>query len=349
MAAVTTAAAAAAGATAEPAGSSSGTHIEIVEGSARMLYDQKEAVFYNKVQVLNRDLSIQVIKLFSETIGKERTSRYDAKMAKYQADPSSFERIPFQPEEGISVLDALAATGLRSIRYMKEIPKLRHITINDLLPEATEVAMMNVRTNGVNTEQVSVCNRDATILMYENRDPAKQYDVIDLDPYGTAAPFLDSAVQAVTDGGLLCVTCTDMPVLSGNYPEVCFAKYGSMPVKCRYMHEMALRILLNSIESAANRYKRYIVPWVSMSIDFYVRVFVRVYESPQEVKNTSLKRIHTFQSTQCPSYFNQTVGIRNKSRKDKVKSADSEPGAPAPAPAANSGPYSGQFLLVPGS
>ena len=38
-----------------------------------------------------------------------------------------------------------------------------------------------------------------------------RYDVIDLDPYGTVAPFIDSAVQAVADGGLLCITSTDMP------------------------------------------------------------------------------------------------------------------------------------------
>lgn len=41
------------------------------------------------------------------------------------------------------------------------------------------------------------------------------YDLIDIDPFGCAASFLDAGVQAVTDGGLLCVTSTDMPVLSG--------------------------------------------------------------------------------------------------------------------------------------
>lgn len=41
------------------------------------------------------------------------------------------------------------------------------------------------------------------------------YDLIDIDPFGCAAGFLDASVQAVTDGGLLCVTSTDMPVLSG--------------------------------------------------------------------------------------------------------------------------------------
>lgn len=41
------------------------------------------------------------------------------------------------------------------------------------------------------------------------------YDLIDIDPFGCAAGFLDASVQAVRDGGLLCVTSTDMPVLSG--------------------------------------------------------------------------------------------------------------------------------------
>ena len=45
-------------------------------------------------------------------------------------------------------------------------------------------------------------------------------DVVDLDPYGTAAPFIDAAVQSVNDTGLLCVTCTDLSVLATtNYPE----------------------------------------------------------------------------------------------------------------------------------
>lgn len=51
-------------------------HVEISEGSARMLYDESEAVFYNKVQVLNRDISTQVIRLFVEKFTEERSQRY---------------------------------------------------------------------------------------------------------------------------------------------------------------------------------------------------------------------------------------------------------------------------------
>ena len=35
---------------------------------------------------------------------------------------------------------------------------------------------------------------DATDLMYERKAKNDKYDVIDLDPYGTACPFLDAAL-----------------------------------------------------------------------------------------------------------------------------------------------------------
>lgn len=38
-------------------------------------------------------------------------------------------------------------------------------------------------------------------LMYSHREERNRVDVVDLDPYGSAAPFLDAAVQSVLDGG----------------------------------------------------------------------------------------------------------------------------------------------------
>lgn len=40
-----------------------------------------------------------------------------------------------------------------------------------------------------------------SMLMYEMRGKKERYDVIDLDPYGSPASFLDAAVQAVSEGG----------------------------------------------------------------------------------------------------------------------------------------------------
>jgi tRNA(guanine-26,N2-N2) methyltransferase len=320
-------------------------HVIIEEGSAYMIYDNKEEVFYNKVQVLNRDISIQVIKLFSEIYMKERNDKYQKRLLKIAAEQSSISpnhitsssssnhnqqqhnEDLIKPIAGIKILDALAATGLRSIRYMKEIPNIRSITINDLSKEATEVASNNIKINNIDENKCIIYNKDATILMYESRGQHDQYDVIDIDPYGSASPFLDAAVQAVTDGGLLCITCTDTSVLCGTYPEVCYSKYGSIPLRESYLHEGSLRILLNSIETVANKYKRYIEPWLSLSVDFYIRVFIRIYHSPHEVKLSCLKRIMIYQSLHCPTfYFENLISKRivNKKLKTSHKHAHKE-------------------------
>ena len=48
------------------------------------------------------------------------------------------------------------------------------------------------------------------MLMYEHREPfSRQFDVIDLDPYGSPTKFLDSAVQAIRDGGITSLSYTN--------------------------------------------------------------------------------------------------------------------------------------------
>ena len=78
------------------------------------------------------------------------------------------------------------------------------ITANDLSGAATASIELNVQHNGVG-DIVKPTTSDARVHMYDAASsPAqteqKLYQVIDLDPYGTAAPFLDAAVQALTDG-----------------------------------------------------------------------------------------------------------------------------------------------------
>lgn len=42
---------------------------------------------------------------------------------------------------------------------------------------------------------------DDSVKMYNHRTEATRFDCIDLDPYGSAVPFLDAAIGAVADGG----------------------------------------------------------------------------------------------------------------------------------------------------
>ncbi|XP_065826453.1 tRNA (guanine(26)-N(2))-dimethyltransferase-like [Oscarella lobularis] len=266
----------------------------VSEGKATILYPRNEEVFYNPVQEFNRDLSTAVIREF---IGEK---------------------------SNVSILEALAASGLRSIRYALEIPRgLSRIVANDLSPAAVESIKRNVEHNQVNHIVTPTCT-DASLLMYQHR--VKKFDVIDLDPYGSPSPFLDSAVQAVSDGGLLCVTCTDMGVLCGSNSEASYAKYGSVSLKASYCHEMALRIALASIESHCARYKRYIRPLLSVSVDFYIRVFVQVFTGAVHVKDSASKKAYVYRCIGCDSFHLQNVG----KRVEKEKSIKYSPGTGPP-------------------
>ncbi|KAJ4886321.1 putative tRNA (guanine(26)-N(2))-dimethyltransferase 2 [Raphanus sativus] len=309
----------------------------IKEGEAEILLHKKNQVFFNKAQVNNRDMSIAVLREFIS----KRKQEHEAKLSKrnrstsnvVDKDPSqvSKEGTPSEngehqaaSEEGQSsasrntegaarrelqppkVLEALSASGLRALRYAREIEGIGQVVALDNDLASVEACQRNIKFNGsLAISKVESHHTDARVHMLTHPN---EFDVVDLDPYGSPSIFLDSAIQSVADGGLLMCTATDMAVLCGGNGEVCYSKYGSYPLRGKYCHEMALRILLASIESHANRYKRYIVPVLSVQIDFYVRVFVRVYTSASAMKNTPLKLSYVYQCIGCDSFHLQPVG-----------------------------------------
>ncbi|KAI4366843.1 hypothetical protein MLD38_022659 [Melastoma candidum] len=204
------------------------------------------------------------------------------------------------------VLEALSASGLRALRYAREVDGVGQVVALDNDKASVEACRRNIKFNGsVASSKVESHLADARVYMLTH---PKEFDVVDLDPYGSPSVFLDSAVQSVVDGGMLMCTATDLAVLCGGNGEVCYSKYGSYPLRGKYCHEMALRILLACIESHANRYKRYIVPVLAVQMDFYIRVFVRIYTSAGAMKNTPLKLSYVFQCTGCDSFHLQPVG-----------------------------------------
>ncbi len=103
----------------------------------------------------------------------------------------------------MKILEALAASGLRSIRYALEIPRVETVLANDFSEKAFHSMQSNVEHNGLQGKVVPSM-REASMLMYEHREPvSERFDVIDLDPYGSPSQFLDSTVQSVKDGGKL--------------------------------------------------------------------------------------------------------------------------------------------------
>ncbi|XP_049849099.1 tRNA (guanine(26)-N(2))-dimethyltransferase-like isoform X2 [Schistocerca gregaria] len=201
---------------------------------------------------------------------------------------------------------------------------------NDLDVTATEAIARNRAHNKLDPSKLPISQLDASFLMQKishqerlHSTTAKQeleefqgfstnlnpIAVIDLDPYGSSAPFMDAAVGCIANNGLLALTCTDLAVLCGNYAESCFAKYGSMPPKrTQYCHELALRIVLGSLSMHAARHHRAIVPLVSFFADFYVRIFVQVVRCGGELQRVPSRLGYVYQCASCHAWNTQPVG-----------------------------------------
>jgi tRNA (guanine26-N2/guanine27-N2)-dimethyltransferase len=222
---------------------------------------------------------------------------------------------PWKP--AFTILDALSATGLRALRFAQEIPFATDITANDMSQNAVDSIRLNVKHSKLE-DKIKAKTGNAMAYMYSYCDK-KGYDVIDLDPYGTAAPFLDSAIQAINTDGLLCVTCTDSAIFASHgYLEKTYSQYGGLPLKGEPCHEGGLRLVLHAIASSAARYGMAIEPLLSLSIDYYIRVFVRVRKSPNDVKLLAGKTMIVYHcDSGCGAWSTQFLA-RNKVTANKI-------------------------------
>lgn len=276
----------------------------VQEGKATILTPKQDEVFYNPIQQFNRDLSIMAIKAYDE-IRHEKIQAIKKK--------SKNKRTKLN---GLKILESLAASGLRSCRYGLEIPEAGKIVANDMLAEAVKSINKNVEYNKL-TDKVLANQGDAIKFMGSTDE---KFHIVDLDPYGTAAPFIDSAIQCLEDDGMLLVTCTDAGVLAGSgYPEKCFALYGGNNFGNAYVngesnHEVGIRLILNLIASTAAKYKKTIEPMLSLSIDYYFRVFVKVKTSPINVKNHASETMLTYGCNGCGHKIVQPLGMKNNTK-----------------------------------
>ncbi|KAG7195441.1 RNA methyltransferase tRNA(m5U54)methyltransferase [Scheffersomyces spartinae] len=290
----------------------------IREGKAIVLTPKKDEVFYNPIQQFNRDLSIMGITAWSELYQhKYKEGIKEVKRRKTIAANSSNDESSSN-NSYIKILEALSATGLRAIRYAHEIPQISQVVANDLLPAAVESINRNIEYNQVETKAKS--NLGDAIQVMNSPENKSKFHVVDLDPYGTASPFLDGAIQLIKDDGLLVVTCTDAGVLAGNgFPEKCFALYGghnfgNNPMGTDANHEAGLRLILGLVARSAAKYKKSIEPLLSLLIDFYMRCFIRIRTSPLEVKQLASQNMQVFHCVGCGHRIPQPLGRTEKGK-----------------------------------
>ena len=253
---------------------------QVKEGKANVYFHKKTQVFYNPIQEFNRDLSIAVLNTYSSVNNNKK----------------------------LRILEALAASGIRSMRYALEIDNVKEIVANDLDKQAVELINSNIDLNQVNDKVKSNCGDCLTYMNIACQEKNKLFDCIDLDPYGSPAMFFDASIRSVRNGGILLITATDAGVLCGNGADTCYTKYGGISLRTPSCHELALRILLQSINSHAIRYSKYVVPLMSLSIDFYFRIFVQVFDSQLKAKESLANLGMVYFCNDCHSFYQQKFG-----------------------------------------
>jgi len=135
-----------------------------------------------------------------------------------------------------------------------------------------------------------------------------KYDVIDLDAQGSSITYIDAAIKAIAEGGLIGATFTDLTTLSSSGNAKCFYTYNSLRTKVTHYQEHAIRIVLYTINTIANRYGRYIKPVVSYSPDFYQKVFFTVHTSKSECNQSIAKYSNVYYCDTCTNYHVEKLG-----------------------------------------
>lgn len=199
-------------------------------------------VFYNPHMELNRDISILALQTFQK-----------------------------QEDRNINICDLFGGSGIRGVRYKNEIDGVGHVFINDISETANEYERHNVELN--NLKDIEIFQHDASMFLRMHRG---EFDVIDIDPFGTPSPFLDSAGYCSRRNSLLFVTATDTSALCGTYKEPCIRKYNAKPYKSEYCHETGIRILAGFVALTLAKYSKSIEVKLSHSTEHYMRLYIEV-------------------------------------------------------------------------
>lgn len=174
----------------------------------------------------------------------------------------------------------LAGSGIRALRIAKDFEC--DILCNDKRNNFEKVMEDNQKLNDL---KVQVYNEDANIFMLKN----KPFEFIDIDPFGTPNPFLDSAIQSLKSKSYLAVTATDTGALCGSYPSACLRKYWAKPLRNHEMHEIGLRILIRKIQLVGSQHDMALTPVYCISHLHYMKVFFEVKKG-RKICDSLLKR-----------------------------------------------------------
>ncbi|KAM8930718.1 tRNA (guanine(27)-N(2))-dimethyltransferase [Pelodytes ibericus] len=212
-----------------------------------------------------------------------------------------------EEKKPLECLDAFGSTGIMGLQWARHLGKSVKVTINDISDHSVTMIRENCALNKIKvltkreddeeeielTEEGEECIRpvevtqlDCNVLMH-----LRSFDFIHLDPFGTAVNYLDAAFRNVRNMGIVSVTSTDTGSLYAKTLHVAKRHYGCNIIRTEYFKELAARIVLSSIARAAARCNKGIEVLLSVALEHFVLVVVRVMRGPT-LADESIKKIN---------------------------------------------------------
>ncbi len=172
-------------------------------------------------------------------------------------------------------LDALAGVGARGVRVAKEASKGVEVTLVEFNETSLAIAKKNAKKNRVQA-RCELVHEESNAYLHSRFGRLERFDAVDVDPFGTPAPYVQGALTAADDGAVVSITATDTATLCGVYPTVALRRYGAHVVKSEFAHEAAVRVLLGFCARVGGVVDTGIQPVLAHSTLHYLRIYLRV-------------------------------------------------------------------------
>ena len=145
----------------------------------------------------------------------------------------------------LRVLDAMAGTGVRSLRYSLEGDPACSIHANELMSGGTNPLRQNLEPI---SDRCDVTADDAVDVYMKARlgGADAMYDFVDADGFGTGQPHVAEAWWAVRNGGLLYLCGTDSCTTAGQNPFKAVAGYAAVAQYFPACNEQGVRLLIGT-------------------------------------------------------------------------------------------------------
>ena len=229
------------------------TQILVPKGALEQKVPPRDIAFFNPRAKLSRDFSIIVYSTFLKNFDGQK-----------------------------SFLDGLSGLGARGLRVANEI-KDTEVFVNDLNPSALELSKNSAELNELHNYTIS----KSDICQFFNGFSKKgsRGAIVDIDPFGSPAKYIDCGLRATVHKGLLSISATDLQVLHGLFNDACKKKYHGTPVKTTYSNEISIRLVLGLSIAVAARLDVEATPIFVETNQHYYRVYLRILNKPDTRKN----------------------------------------------------------------